>query len=103
MDRAVHRRLDEELHLQCPLRFMFKFQYQAQFDDEGAENELCSVYVGHCDALPDLNRNEVSELRYIEPDALDREMQDSPHAFTPWFRMEWARLRRDHASMLTPH
>ena len=97
---AIHRRLDQELGLSCPLEFLFKFQYQAQFDDEGSENELCSVYAGHCDDAPEVNRNEISDLRYIEPAALDREMNDTPSAFTPWFRIEWQRIREEHGRVL---
>jgi len=46
LETAIHRRLYEELGLRCPLHFLFKFQYQAQFDAAGAEQELCSVFVG---------------------------------------------------------
>src|SRR6201994_5019919 len=46
METAIHRRLYEELGLRCPLQFLFKFQYQAQFESAGAEAELCSVFVG---------------------------------------------------------
>src|SRR5580692_12221199 len=46
MEAAIHRRLHEELGLRCALQFLFKFQYQAQFDATGAENELCSVFIG---------------------------------------------------------
>src|SRR5215510_15416861 len=42
MEAAIHRRLKQELGLACPLRFLFKFQYQAQFDAVGAEHELCA-------------------------------------------------------------
>ena len=45
MEQATHRRLYEELGIRCPLHFLFKFQYQAQFDETGAENELCSVFI----------------------------------------------------------
>ncbi len=93
MADAIHRRLDEELHLRCQLNFLYKFHYQAQFDAEGAENELCSVYSGQCGDQPEINRNEISDLRYIEPEALDREMIASPAVFTPWFKMEWAQIR----------
>ena len=48
METATQRRLLEELGIRCPLQFLFKFQYQAQFDATGAENELCSVYIGRC-------------------------------------------------------
>ena len=36
----------EELGLACPLSFLFKFQYQAQFEAAGAEHEVCSVFIG---------------------------------------------------------
>jgi isopentenyl-diphosphate delta-isomerase type 1 len=48
METAIHRRLREELGVRCPLQFLFKFQYQAQFDAAGAEQELCSVFIGRC-------------------------------------------------------
>src|SRR6266404_4379559 len=46
MEAAIHRRLIEELGVRCPMQFLFKFRYQAQFDAARAEHELCSVYVG---------------------------------------------------------
>ncbi len=98
-EEAVRRRLREELGLACPLRFLFKFQYQARFGGEGAEHELCWVYAGHCADEPVLNLTEVAALRYVAPAALDREMAEQPGQFTPWFRIEWERLRQAHAEL----
>src|SRR5258708_2659488 len=36
LEAATQRRLYEELGIRCPLQFLFKFQYQAQFDATGA-------------------------------------------------------------------
>jgi isopentenyl-diphosphate Delta-isomerase len=102
LDHAIHRRLEEELGLQAPLQFLFKFQYQAQFDAEGAEHELCWVYAGRSDGQPKVNVNEISALRSIAPHALDAEMAAKPDSFTPWFKLEWARIRRDHPELLQP-
>jgi isopentenyl-diphosphate delta-isomerase len=96
------RRLDEELGLQCPLQFLFKFEYQAQFDAEGAEHELCGVYAGRSAARPTVNINEISALRYVSPDALNAEMKARPQTFTPWFKIEWGRLRREHPQVFAP-
>src|SRR5258707_10584971 len=52
METAIHRRLREELGVRCRLEFLFKFQYQAQFDAAGAEQELCSVFIGPCTEPP---------------------------------------------------
>jgi isopentenyl-diphosphate Delta-isomerase len=102
LDKAIHRRLDEELGLQCPLQYLFKFEYQAQFDAEGAEHELCWVYAGRSADMPTVNVNEISALRYISPDALDAEIATRPQTFTPWFKIEWERLRREHSQVFAP-
>lgn len=96
IEDAIHRRLMEELGLDCSLRFLFKFEYQAQFDDDGAEHELCSVYAGRCDQEPHVNANEIAETRWVRSETLDDEMSENPERFTPWFKLEWERIRRDH-------
>jgi isopentenyl-diphosphate delta-isomerase len=78
MDEAVHRRLHEELRMTSELEFLYKFQYQASYEDIGSENEICWVYVGMTDD---------------PPATLDDEMDATPEIFTPWFQMEWARVR----------
>jgi isopentenyl-diphosphate delta-isomerase len=60
------------------------------------------VYAGRSNDAPTVNVNEISGLRYIAPDALDAEMAANPGAFTPWFKMEWERIGRDHAHVFAP-
>ena len=101
MDSAIHRRLHEELGLDCLLYFLFKFQYQAQFDGAGAEHELCSVYIGRSGAPVRANREEIAAWRWVSPQALDGQMRGEGLAgFTPWFALEWERIRRDHEEAL---
>jgi len=97
METAIHRRLKEELGLSCPLHFLFKFRYQAQFDAAGAEHELCSVFIGRCTGPLKVDREEIVAWRWVSPAALQAEMA-GPHAsqFTPWFRLEWARVWSEH-------
>ena len=100
-EMAIHRRLYEELGVRCPLQFLFKFRYQAQFDASGAEQELCSVYVGTCNQPLRINRHEISDWRWIAPAALQDEMSGpGAERFTPWFKMEWERIRRDHRELI---
>ncbi len=97
MEAATQRRLHEELGIRCPLHFLFKFQYQAQFDATGAENELCSVYVGRCREPIQVNSDEIRDWRWVGPEALNREIAaQGGRMFTPWFMLEWARIWRDH-------
>ncbi|MDP9008134.1 MAG: isopentenyl-diphosphate Delta-isomerase [Pseudomonadota bacterium] len=101
LEAATRRRLYEELGIECPLHFLFKFQYQAQFDATGAEHELCSVFVGRCRGAVRANPAEIHGWRWISPDALNRELvEEGGRTFTPWFMLEWARIWRDHRSAL---
>ena len=97
METAIHRRLLEELGLRCPLQFLFKFQYQAQFETEGSEAELCSVFIGRSHDAVRTDPNEIQAWRWIRPEALETEMSgQGAERFTPWFKLEWARIWRDH-------
>jgi isopentenyl-diphosphate delta-isomerase len=97
MHEAVQRRLAQELGFTCPLRFVYKFEYQASFGDRGSEHELCWVYAGESSAPVRANRNEVEAWRWITPAALDREIAAEPGRFTPWLKLEWQRLRGEFA------
>jgi isopentenyl-diphosphate delta-isomerase len=97
METAIQRRLYEELGVDCPLQFLFKFQYQAQWDATGAENELCSVYIGRTQGPIQADPDEIAGLRWLSPAQLQAEMAlRRPGQFTPWFIMEWERVWSDH-------
>jgi isopentenyl-diphosphate delta-isomerase len=98
MAAATRRRLNEELGIGCTLEFLFKFQYHAQFDETGAEHELCSVFIGRCDGSVEVNREEIHDWRWMPPDALQREMSSGVDSsrYTPWFVLEWTRVWRDY-------
>ncbi|MCK5034005.1 MAG: isopentenyl-diphosphate Delta-isomerase [Calditrichia bacterium] len=92
---AIHRRLKEELGIDTDLKYLFKFQYQAAFEDKGSENELCSVYIGRSDDNIIVNENEIAELKFIDIDQMEKEMEKHPEYFTPWFKMEWDRIIKE--------
>ena len=98
MAAATRRRLNEELGIGCTLEFLFKFQYHAQFDETGAEHELCSVFIGRCDGPVKVNSQEIHDWRWMPPDALQREMSSGVDSsrYTPWFVLEWTRVWRDY-------
>ncbi|MFZ0498303.1 MAG: isopentenyl-diphosphate Delta-isomerase [Steroidobacteraceae bacterium] len=93
MESAIHRRLHEELGLACALQFLFKFQYHAQFDDVGAEHEVCSVFIGRSTGQVSVDHHEIADWRWVSADTLAREMRhEGADGFTPWFAMEWERI-----------
>jgi isopentenyl-diphosphate delta-isomerase len=93
MDVATERRLAQELGMTSAAHHLFTFQYQAPYLDLGSENEVCWVYVGRSVDLPQPNSHEIADIRWITPDDLDRELETQPEVFTPWFAMEWPRVR----------
>ncbi len=100
MEAAIQRRLHEELGLRCPLHFLFKFQYHAQFDATGAENELCSVFIGRSTDSVKINTDEILTWRWVSPVALQAEIAAGAENFTPWFKLEWTRIWRDHRAQV---
>jgi isopentenyl-diphosphate delta-isomerase len=96
MATAVTRRLEQELGFSCPLEYLYKFKYQAQFGAVGAEHELCSVYFGRYDGPVDVNVNEIAAWRFVGVEDLEAELAARPETFTPWFKMEWVHIRANY-------
>ncbi|WP_220336975.1 MULTISPECIES: isopentenyl-diphosphate Delta-isomerase [unclassified Wenzhouxiangella] len=95
MDEATVRRTREELGVTAELEFVYKFQYQANYGDLGAENELCWVYIGRTaesDVRP--NPTEIDGWRFLAPEEVDALIADEAADVAPWFRMEWRELRK---------
>ena len=98
LDVATQRRLQDELGITAELEHVYHFIYQADFDETGAEHELCHVYVGRTDEDPQPNAAEIEDWRWIAPDDLTAEMKANRKAFTPWFKLEWERLKERNLS-----
>lgn len=100
MEEAIQRRLREEFGFSTELTFLYKFQYHARFGKEGSEREICSVYAGRYDGNPEPNEHEIAEWRTISPQQLEQEMDEYPDRFTPWFQMEWRRIRDEYMDLI---
>ena len=100
MEVATRRRLSDELNIETPVEFIYKFQYRATFGDAGSENELCHVYLGKTPEQVRPNEHEIAAVRFVSPAELADEFEARPEQFTPWFRMEWQALTTEHADRL---
>lgn len=92
LEFATQRRLQQEMGFECPLEFLYKFEYHELYHDLGAEHELCSVFVGYSEGPVVANEFEVEATRWVSPSALTSEMEAHPERFTPWIKMEWKQL-----------
>ena len=97
---AATRRLAEELGVEADLERVFTFQYHARYLDLGSEREVCAVLLGRLQGPVRANPTEIAAWRLLPAAELDAELAAKPGRFTPWFRMEWERLRRDHPEAL---
>ena len=100
MEQAVLRRLSQELGFECPLEFLYKFKYQAEYGAIGAEHEYCWVYYGRYDGPVDVNVNEIADWRFVGVADLERELADAPETFTPWFKMEWVHIKVNYLDVM---
>ena len=96
LDQAVRRRLREELGILADATFLYKFEYHARYRDVGAEHELCSVFVARSADPLVINPTEVADWAFVEPDEVDRRLAEEGERHSPWFKMEWPRIRKDH-------
>ena len=103
MEVATRRRLADELNISSSLEFVYKFSYQSRFGNSGSENELCSVFLGRCDDEVVANRSEIKAIRFVDRETLAKDLRINAALFTPWFKMEWDCLNKDHAPILAKY
>ncbi len=100
LDQAVRRRLQEELGIRTEATFLYKFEYHARYRDIGSEHELCSVWVARSDDPLVINPTEVADWAWVEPGDVDLRLAREGERHSPWFKMEWPRIRKDHWSVV---
>ncbi|MEM7054383.1 MAG: NUDIX domain-containing protein, partial [Pseudomonadota bacterium] len=90
------RRLQEELGVQTQLEWLYKFTYQADYDEAGnhvgAEHELCHVLIGAYDGDIEVHPDEIAAWRWVSAEQIEQELAEQPQVFTPWFKLEWQEL-----------
>ncbi len=92
MERGARRGLMEELGLAVPevrlLRETKLFRRTYTFDGETYhDNEFIACYGAAVDSRQPLtiDRNELSETKWVDRAELRRQLREEPHLFTPWF------------------
>ena len=84
---AAHRRLNEEMGMECKLELKFNFIYKAQLDNNLFEHEFDHVFFGFSNDLPKINRQEVDTYRYESLNFLKEDIILSPNKYTEWFKI----------------
>ena len=84
--QAAHRRLKEEMGMECELTDVFNFIYKGKLDNELTEHELDHVFVGYSENKPNFNPKEVCDYQYIKFDDLKKDVHENPDKYTYWFK-----------------
>ena len=84
---AAHRRLQEEMGLDCELTELFQFSYRHEFENGLIENEFDHVLMGISDELPLPDPAEIANFKYMDTDLLLFELVEQPDAYTAWFKI----------------
>ena len=92
---AAHRRMMEELGVECELTYLYKFVYHAEFGDVGSEHENCWVFAGSFDGKLNINDAEIAATRLLTPEELTQEIETNGEIYSPWLKLEWERIRKD--------
>lgn len=99
---AARRRLREELGVSALCRPLYSFEYHERFGSVGAEHELCHVLIAQTDEVISPSAEEVAAVKWLRRDQISDQIANSEASFTPWFRMEWARLLTEFPEFDTP-
>ncbi|MDX2257236.1 MAG: isopentenyl-diphosphate Delta-isomerase [Pseudanabaenaceae cyanobacterium bins.39] len=83
---AAHRRLQEEMGLECELTEIFSFVYRAELDQGLTEYEFDHVLLGYGDREPILNPDEAEDWCWIDLSMLQKDIAANPQNYTYWLR-----------------
>ena len=83
---SAERRMPEEIGIVCKMNYMNKFEYHVPYKDIGSENEICGTLIGIVDDFDEtcLIKDEISEIKWIDPDELKNELQQNMDVYCPW-------------------
>jgi isopentenyl-diphosphate delta-isomerase len=92
-ESAVHRRLQEELGMDCAVQPIFSFIYRVKLPNRLIEFELDHVYVGFYDGPFKPEQTEVSALAYFSLTDIEWQLNTQPQLFTAWFKLAFPRIK----------
>ena len=87
MQDAARRRLKEEMGIDVPTEFAYKFIYKTALGNEMTEYEYDHVFVGAYDGVPHVNNLEVEDWKYADIDWIRNDVRENPDLYTYWFKL----------------
>ena len=92
LEKAVTRRLFEEMGIETTVSKAFDFIYKAELPDHLTEYEFDHVFVGIYDADVHPNHLEVANFVYQSIDEVSANLQSYPEKYTVWFKIAFPKV-----------
>lgn len=84
---AGKKRLKKELGFSCKLKLLGQFQYQANYQNIGSENEICALLIGKYNGKIKPNKKELAEYKWIDLKELKKDLAKKPEEYAPWLKI----------------
>ena len=84
---AAHLRLKEEMGFDCDLKEIGNFIYQKKFSNGLTEYEYDHILIGYSNIRPNINKKEVEDWKWIDPDKLKNDVEKNPEEYTYWLKI----------------
>ncbi len=85
LQEAVHRRMQEELGMDCEIEELFDFVYFSQYGEELFEYEYDHVFLGEYGGEISADPEEIESVEWIELGELKERLRKEPRDFATWF------------------
>lgn len=92
--QAAKRRLKEEIGINdsSTLKKLFKFQYEALWENNGVEKEICAVFSLVYDGNIKPNPQEINGISWVSVKELEKDIKDFPKEYSPWLILALRRV-----------
>ena len=87
LQAAAHRRLGEEMGMECELEHVHQFIYKAALDKGLTEHELDHVFFGRTNVSPIINKEEAQDYGYFTLSEIENSIEKAPDNYTIWFKL----------------
>lgn len=84
---AVKRRMKEELGIECQVRELFAFVYNADFPNGMHEYEYDHVFLGDYEGAVYPNPEEIYSAYWVDIHELKEDVLAHPELYCPWFKI----------------
>ncbi|MAP99284.1 MAG: isopentenyl-diphosphate delta-isomerase [Flavobacteriaceae bacterium] len=84
---AGKRRLYEEMGFTTQLQNFDSFIYKVSFSNGLIEHEFDHILTGIYNGIPNLNKKEVDQWKWVSIDSLYHDINNNPDNYTAWFKI----------------